>query len=221
VAGIDDEFPRASYYRGVLARLTGEGDPRELFIDALMDLNLGPRAAVNLVQLRELSPPAVRRALEQAAASGTHMSDVYWALTEIYLDDARRAEETMRLARAATPTPLPAPSQPLVSSSAEPVFTGYAQGNGEHFKYELLSESGSGPKAETVVAPYYPTELLNERTTGRVVLDVQVTEDGGVGGVWLISSTPEVFSGLATAVIREWTFEAVPGKIRVALHFVP
>ncbi len=63
VAGVDDEFPRASYYRGVLARLTGKEDPREFFIDALMDPNLGPRAAVQL--------GAVARAV---AAGGTHIT---------------------------------------------------------------------------------------------------------------------------------------------------
>jgi len=221
VAGLDDEFPRASYYRGVLARISGEGDPREFFIDALMDLNLGPRAAVHLVQLGELSPPAIRRALEQAAAARTHMSDVYWALSEIYLADARLAEETLKLRRIAS-IPAPAPRvTPPADSSADPVYTGYAQAGGDHFKYELLAESGTGPKVANAVAPFFPEELLAERLSGRVVIDVQVTETGDVGGVWLISSTPEIFSALATAVIREWKFEAVPGKIRVILHFVP
>src|SRR5262245_42583692 len=149
VAGIDEEFPRASYYRGVLARITGEGNPREYFVDALMDPNLGPRAAVHLVQLHELGIPAARRALEQAAANDTHMADVYWALTEIYLDDARRTLETIQLTKNATPPPEPSvPAREISNSDVEPVFTRYAEGAGDHFKYELLSETGTGPKAK-------------------------------------------------------------------------
>jgi TonB family protein len=219
-AGIDDEFPRASYYRGVLARITNEGDPREFFIDALMDLNLGPRAAVHLVQLRELTIPAVRRALEKAAASNTHMADVYWALTEIYLDDARRIEETMRLTRNAATPQIAAPPLPN-PPAADPVFLRYGQGSGDHFKFELLSETGSGPAVETMVTPFYPPELMAERLSGRVVLDVQISEGGEVGGVWLISSTPEIFSGLATAAVRDWKFQPIPSKIRVVLEFSP
>ncbi len=220
VAGIDDEFPRASYYRGVLARITGEGDPREFFIDALMDLNLGPRAAVHLVQLRELGVPGARRALEQAAASGTHMSDVYWALSEMYLADARRFEETLRLAdrRPASVSPS---ARTVEASAVEAVMIPYAESAGDHFKYQLLSETGKGPRVQIVSPPFYPQELLNDRLAGRVVLDLQLSENGEVAGVWLISASPEIFSGLATGVIREWKFEPIPQKIRIVLQFVP
>src|SRR6185436_8901538 len=221
VAGIDDEFPRASYYRGVLARITGEGNPREYFVDALMDPNLGPRAAVHLVQLHELAIPAVRRALEQAAANDTHMADVYWALTEIYLDDARRTLETIQLTKNAAPPEPVTPSKEPIASIPEPVFARYTAGEGDHFQYELLSESGTGPKAIDAHTPFFPEELLKERLKGRVVIDVVVSDTGEVSGLFLISSAPEIFSVLATSAVREWKFEPVAAKIRLVLQFVP
>jgi hypothetical protein len=221
VAGIDDEFPRASYYRGVLARITGEGNPREYFVDALMDPNLGPRAAVHLVQLHELGIPAVRRALEQAAANATHMADVYWALTEIYLDDARRTLETIQLTKnAAQPEPVTPSKEPIVATP-EPVFTRYSEGEGDHFQFELLCESGTGPKAVDVHAPFFPEELLKERLRGRVVVDVVISDTGEVSGLFLISSVPEIFSVLATSAVRDWKFEPIAGKVRVVLQFIP
>ncbi len=222
VVGIDEKFPRASYYHGVLARIRGTGDPREYFIDALLDLNLGPRAAVHLVQLHELQIPAARRALELAAANGTHMSDVYWALSEIYLDDSRRAQEMLRLSQSA-PVPAALPTRPPQLDETEPelTFTQYASVDGEHFKYDLMSVSGKGPRTQTVVAPYFPQELLSERQSGRVVVDVQVAENGEVAGLWLISASPEVFSALATAAVRDWKFEPLPAKIRVVVQFIP
>jgi TonB family protein len=219
VVGMDDEFPRASYYRGVLARIKGGNDAREYFIDALLDLNLGPRAAVHLVQLRELQIPAARRALELAAANGTHMADVYWALSEIYLDDARRAQELMRLSQA---KPAIAPNPPPVNAvEPEPTYIPYTSVDAGHFKYEFLSVSGAGPRTQTIVPPYFPPELLNERLAGKVIVDVQVSETGEVGGLWLISSSPEVFSALATAAVRDWKFEPVATKIRIVVHFIP
>jgi TonB family protein len=220
VTEVDDEFPRAAYYRGILARIKGEGDPREFFIDALMDLNLGPRAAVNLVQLHELQIPGARIALEQAAAKQTHMADVYWALSEIYMDDARRAQETLRLNQHKS-VPVTLPSFPVAPDEPEPQWTGYASGSGDHFQYELLSGSGTGPAIQNAGPPFFPPELLSEGKSGRVVLDVQVEEDGKVGGVWLISSSPEIFSGLAISAIRDWRFEAVPAKIRIDFQFIP
>ena len=100
-------------------------------------------------------------------------------------------------------------------------FIQYATSAGEHFKYELQSATGAGPKAQTVVPPFFPAELLNEKQAGRVVVDVQVDEIGVVAGLWLISSNPEVFSVLATEAVREWKFEPTPMKIRVVLQFVP
>jgi TonB family protein len=220
VTEVDDEFPRASYYRGVLARIKGEGDPREFFIDALMDPNLGPRAAVNLVQLHEYQIPGARVALEQAAAKDTHMADVYWALSEIYMDDARRAQETLRLNREKSVS-VAMPSFPAVADEPEAHWTEYASGSGEHFKYKLLSGSGAGPGVQNAEPPLFPPELLSEGKGGHVVLDVQVEEDGEVGGVWLISSSPEIFSGLAVSAVRDWKFEALPVKIRIDFQFIP
>jgi hypothetical protein len=52
-------------------------------------------------------------------------------------------------------------------------------------------------------------------------MEVQVTGEGKVGGVWLISATPEIFGGLATAAVRRWEFESIPGKIRLVIRFNP
>ena len=164
--------------------------------------------------------PRTRRALEQAAARETHMADVYWALAEIYFDDARRALETLRLTKNKSVT-VPLPVFPTSTDAPEPTYTGYATGEGEHFKYELLSPSGSGPRVENVVAPFLPPELLNDRKPGRVVMDLQISETGEVGALWQISATPEIYSGLAISAVRDWKFDAVPGKIRVVFQFIP
>ena len=47
------------------------------------------------------------------------------------------------------------------------------------------------------------------------------TSEGDVGGIWLISAIPDLFSTLATAAIREWKFEPNPAKIRIVLEFLP
>jgi hypothetical protein len=235
----DDQFPRASYYRGVLARITKEEDPTEFFIDALMDPNFGPRAAIHLVQLHELSVPGARRALEQAAASGTHIGDVYWALSEIYLEDARKAWGLMEVMGTTRPLPGRAAAQRRQDSppesggvprsagvvpSTEPPevpMISYAHGDGDHFKYELFSASGGGPNVRTLVAPYFPDELLNQRVRGKVVVDVQVTETGEVAGIWMISALPEILGDLATAAVHDWKFNGSAGKIRVTVQFIP
>ena len=97
----------------------------------------------------------------------------------------------------------------------------YARGDGDHFKYELRSATGAGPRVQTLVAPFFPQELLTQRLGGEVVVDVQVTDNGEVGGIWLISATPEIFGDLAITAVHDWKFESAPGKVRVALRFIP
>src|SRR5262245_56147711 len=94
---MEEELPRASYYRGVLARLAGDPAARDLFVDALSDPQLGARAAVQLVQMGEVHIPTVRSLLEQAAAAKTRMADVYLALADIYTDEMEQIEEAVRL----------------------------------------------------------------------------------------------------------------------------
>jgi TonB family protein len=84
----------------------------------------------------------------------------------------------------------------------------------------LLSESAQ-PQLRTFVPPYYPDELLAERLAGEVVVDVQVTEQGDVAGLWLVSAAPDIFGGLATAAVRDWKFDPLPAKIRVIVEFLP
>jgi TonB family protein len=97
----------------------------------------------------------------------------------------------------------------------------YAHDDGDHFRYELLSPSGNGPGVHTLVAPYFPDELLTQRTSGEVVIDIQVTDRGDVAGIWLISAQPEVFADLATAAVHDWKFTPTPAKIRVTMRFIP
>lgn len=218
LAKLDRELSRASYYRGILARITGGPDARDLFVDALTDRDLGPLAAVRLVEMGEMHIPAVRASLQQAARSGTRIASVYWALSEIYFDDMHRIEESVRLAQH---RPAPISPRPPVPLHVEPERSRYAQGVEENIKYQLLSESASGPRVETFVPPYYPSELREQKMAGQVVVDVQLTDEGKVAGVWLISANPDIFAGLATAAVRQWRFEAIPAKIRVVLEFTP
>src|SRR5262249_28626695 len=67
---------RVSYYRGILARMSGDAAARDFFVDALSDRNLAPRAAVQLAQMGELQIPSVRMILEDAAAKRTRTPDV-------------------------------------------------------------------------------------------------------------------------------------------------
>jgi TonB family protein len=223
IVGPGEEFPRASYYRGVLARISGDtAAAREFFIDALLDPQLAARAAVQLVEIRELSIPAVRLALEEAAGAGTRMSDVYWALSEIYLDDLRRIEESIRLSRQRFIPPPVVPAAVDISTAAEPApFRYYAHASEHDIKYQLWSQDGTGPRVQVFVAPYFPEDLRSEKLSGDVVVDVQIAEGGEVGGIWLISATPEIFGNLATEAVRQWRFEPIPAKIRVVVEFRP
>ena len=65
------------------------------------------------------------------------------------------------------------------------------------------------------------TELIDEKISGEVVVDAQITEEGRIAGLWLVSANPDIFGGLATAAIREWRFEKMPAKIRIILQFSP
>ncbi len=212
------ELTRASYYRGVLARMALDTiAAHDFFVDALLDPNLGPRAAAQLVQMGDSEIPAVRTLLEQTAASGTRNPQVYLALTQIYSEDLRRLEETVRASRRRS-GPAIASREPL-PGLADPARERYAQGAEQNIRYELLAEAGQRPHIETFVAPYYPPELIDEKISGEVVVDVQITAEGKVGGLWLISANPDIFGGLATAAIREWRFEGTPAKIRIVLRF--
>jgi TonB family protein len=97
----------------------------------------------------------------------------------------------------------------------------YLSGGNRGVNFDLQSDSDKRPRVSRVVTPYYPQELLDEKVAGDVVLDVQVTDEGKVGGVWLVSATPEIFSTLATSAVRQWEFEAIATKIRVILKFQP
>jgi len=205
----------------VFARITGEPGAREFFVDALQDSFLGPRAAVQLVELGDWRIPTVQSILEEAAAMGTRNPRVYLALATINTDKIREIEQTARLKQKALEpvSPLPRDTRP----PAEPQLNWrkYLDGKADHVKYQVLSASDRQPEVRTVLAPYYPAELAEQKLSGEVVVDVQVTEEGKAGGVWLVSATPDLFGTLATAAVREWEFEPLPEKIRVVLQFSP
>jgi TonB family protein len=212
---------RVSYYRGILASLSGEPGAREFFVDALLDPFLGPRAAVQLVESGDWHIPAVKSILEEAAAMSTRNPRVYLALTTIYTDEIRELREAARLRQKTAVTEASPP--PVAQIPAEPVLNWhkYVDGSADHVRYQILSASDRQPELRTVVPPYYPADLAEQKLSGEVVVDVQVTEEGKAGGVWLVSSMPELFGTLATAAIREWEFERLPEKVRVVLQFKP
>jgi TonB family protein len=78
-----------------------------------------------------------------------------------------------------------------------------------------------GPQVQMFVSPYYPVELLSEKLAGEVVMDIQVTDDGRVAGLWLVSAAPDIFANLATSAVRQWQFEPLSAKIRVVVKFTP
>jgi TonB family protein len=222
LGGKTPDSTRVSYYRGILARMAGDAPAaREFFVDALLDPFLGARAAVQLVNLGELNIPAVRSLLEGAAASGTRNAEVYLALARIYSEGVRQIEETASLRHKGDVPPIPSRVAEDPAAGTEPVLRSYAQGFDHNVRYELLAGTDGRPQLQAFVAPYYPADLLEQKISGEVIVDLQVTEEGKVGGVWLVSSLPDVFGSLATASVRQWQFEPVSAKIRVVLEFKP
>ena len=213
---------RVSYYRGILAQIAGDPAAREFFVDALLDPFLAARAAVQLVTMGDTHIPAVRTILQEAADSGTRNPEVYLALAKIYAEEVRRIEEAVRLNKQAAAPPVSArvagPDKP---EQRMPAWRSYMRGAVRNIGYDLLSDSDRQPRVTRVVVPYYPPELLEQKLSGEVVIDVQVTDEGKVGGIWLVSAMPEVFGSLATASVRDWEFEGISGKVRVVLGFNP
>jgi TonB family protein len=221
LAGLAPDSSRVSYYRGVFARITGEPGAREFFVDALQDSFLGPRAAVQLVELGDWRIPTVQSTLEEAAAIGTRNPRVYLALATINTDKIREIEQTARLKKKASEPVSPQPRDTRPPAEPQLNWRKYIDGKADHVKYQVLSASDRQPEVRTVLAPYYPAELAEQKLSGEVVVDVQVTDEGKAGGVWLVSATPDLFGTLATAAVREWEFEPLPEKIRVVLQFSP
>ena len=211
---------RVSYYRGILGQIAGHPGGREFFVDALLDPSLAPRAAVQLVTMGDLHIPAVRTILEEAAARGTRNPEVYLALAKIYAEEVRRIEEAVRLQRQSD-TPLVSVRTAKDEVPKVPDWRSYMRGGDRNIGYDLFSDSDKQPRATRVVPPYYPLELLDQKLSGEVVVEVQVTAEGKVGGIWLVSAVPEIFGSLGTASLRDWEFERIPTKIRVVLTFSP
>jgi len=63
--------------------------------------------------------------------------------------------------------------------------------------------------------------LLNQRVGGKVVVDVQITDQGEVAGMWLISALPEVLTDLATTAVHDCKFNSAAERIRIVVQFIP
>src|SRR2546428_9646917 len=87
--------------------------------------------------------------------------------------------------------------------------------------YKYLADWEKSPEIRVLVPPYSPADLLDQKLSGEVVVDAQITEEGKVGGIWLVSAVPDIFGNLATASIRQWQFDPIPVKIRIVLQFRP
>src|SRR5207253_2549778 len=102
-------------------------------------------------------------------------SDVYLALVDIYTDEMHRIEEAVKLRqRASAPTIVASRTAPPLETAV--AWQSYASGREPNTAWELLADSARGPRLETFVAPYYPPELLEQKATGKVVMEVQVTD---------------------------------------------
>jgi TonB family protein len=150
----------------------------------------------------------------------TRIPEVYLALSAIYTEDVRQIEESVRTSRHTPDTPSPVQAAKRDDDGA-PEWRAYISGKAYKVEYEILSNSDKTPTVHLVQAPYYPPELLEEGTSGKVVMDVEIAQDGKVAGVWLVSAEPELFSNLAAESVRQWEFEPVPAKIRVVMKFEP
>src|SRR6266704_460669 len=93
-----------------------------------------------------------------------------FGLTKIYGEDVRQIEEAVRVSRK-SPQPVTRPRVSAVDYAPEPPRRHYAQATADHFRYDLFSESETHPQLERFVAPYYPSELAEEKLSGEVIVD--------------------------------------------------
>lgn len=222
-AGYEPVQSRIEYTRGVIAWLARNEEAREHFVDALVDEELGAYAAFHLVQMLDFDIPEVISTLERAAHDGNREPMIYWALSEIYLEEIRRIQGLVKVAasRPIPPKPHRLDSADDQDLTLEPTFQLYASQSQEHIKYQLLTNNALRPQARRIVVPYYPSDLQRDAVAGDVVLDVQLSIEGDVVGLWLISSVPEILGNLATSAVRSWKFDPIPSKVRVVISFVP
>ena len=165
--------------------------------------------------------PSVRAILEEAAAKQARNPEVYLALTKIYYEDIKRIEEAVRLQQKT--------AEATVVRRESPHAPAYRRRIGDR------TCATTSTTSVTICSRYLISSLTPTASHGRttrlsccprksrvkIVLDVQVTDEGKVGGVWLVSAVPEIFESLAAAAVREWEFEPIVAKIRVILRFTP
>jgi protein TonB len=84
-----------------------------------------------------------------------------------------------------------------------------------------------GPKPTSSPKPHYPPSAFKAKQEGRVVLELEVLEDGAVGQVRLAqSSTVESLDESALATVKKWKYspaqkggQIVKQWIRVSILF--
>ena len=95
--------------------------------------------------------------------------------------------------------------------------------------YEFRVEKPAHALAENP-APLYPTELLDTRPTGRVVMTFVVTKTGGIDAstIRVVESSHPLFEAAARAVLPRWRFlpaevggRMVSQKVEVPFIFTP
>ncbi|PYR88187.1 MAG: hypothetical protein DMG19_09055, partial [Acidobacteria bacterium] len=78
-------------------------------------------------------------------------------------------EEAVRVSRK-SPQPVTRPRVSAVDYAPEPPRRHYAQATADHFRYGLFSESETQPQLQRFVAPYYPSELAEEKLSGELLM---------------------------------------------------
>jgi protein TonB len=89
---------------------------------------------------------------------------------------------------------------------------------------ELSPDAAEGSLVRRV-EPKYPEQALTQRVQGPVLLDVHISEEGGVQEVKLVSGSP-LLAEAAIAAVRQWRFKpqsvngrAVEMETRITLKF--
>ncbi len=90
-----------------------------------------------------------------------------------------------------------------------------------------VDEVDQKPSLVLKKAPDYPLHAKNSRLTGKVVLEFQISSDGTVSNVVVVTSEPEgVFDDAAVKAVSKWRFKPamvgetpVHTKVKVPIKF--
>ena len=137
------------------------------------------------------------------------------------------------LAPALRPPPLPRPElaslTPLISAGAADIPMNFVLNDAadQGFSTSLVFEIGDldePPRAIARPSPFYPPHARARQLEGFVLLEFEVTAEGGPEGVRVVVSEPEgVFEQAAVRAVERWRFspgvkEGLPVRVRVRQH---